>query len=316
MTLLTPPPVAADDPSARPPGRAREPEVFDFRRRVTLGREDARHLEIALGRFARHWGTQLATRLRAVVQVGFEDLLVRSYDEYASDLPTPTLMMLCDVGKGRQTAALQVPLATTFVWVDHLVGGRGLGDAREERELTDIETTLVRDLLQATCDDLAYSFTGVVPLTVAVRGIAYNPQFAQAMAGSDSVLVARFSVRVGARTDVATLMLPADLVLGALHEAERDDVAVPVEDEERAETATRVAETVLDAPVELVVRLAPATVRPRDVLALAPGDVLPLSHPASRPLEVVVEEKVLARAALGSTGRRLACQIIHVEEQS
>ena len=72
----------------------------------------------------------------------------------------------------------------------------------------------------------------------------------------------------------------------------------------------------LEVPVEVAVRCTPRTLHPRDVVDLAVGDVLPLSHPASRPLEVVVDGVVLAHAAAGTHGSRLACQVVSVEEKS
>jgi flagellar motor switch protein FliM len=52
------------------------------------------------------------------------------------------------------------------------------------------------------------------------------------------------------------------------------------------------------------------------VVGLAVGDVLPLQHPATRPLDVVVDGVVLARAAVGSQGSRLACRVVDVEEEN
>ena len=60
--------------------------------------------------------------------------------------------------------------------------------------------------------------------------------------------------------------------------------------------------------------LRPEVIHPRDVVHLAVGDVLPLSHPSTEPLDVVVDGVVLARAAAGSHGSRLACRVVTVEE--
>ena len=42
------------------------PEVYDFRRPMTLAREHGRVLERAFETYARQWGNQLSARLRAV----------------------------------------------------------------------------------------------------------------------------------------------------------------------------------------------------------------------------------------------------------
>jgi flagellar motor switch protein FliM len=295
-------------------GRTAEPEPYDFRRPLTLPRDHARHLEMAFERFGRQFGNQLTARLRTLTHLTLDALTLSTYDEYVNLLPTPTAMVLCTVTQTRQTAMLQLPVAATLVWIDYLFGGDGRGDDREGRELTEIELTLVRDLLQHSLSDLEYAFAGLAPLGVTVRGVQYNPQFVQAAGASDAVLVASFTLRVGEREDAVTLMLPADTMLATLRAA---DGPVARSEGERLAAAAAHADletAVQDVPVEVAVRFAPVVIHPRDVVHLAVGDVLPLSHPSTEPLDVVVDGVVLARAAAGSHGSRLACRVVTVEE--
>ncbi|MCG2802672.1 MAG: flagellar motor switch protein FliM, partial [Cellulomonas sp.] len=74
-----------------------EAKLYDFRRPLTLAREQSRRLEMAFERFARMWGTQLTSRLRVPYTVVADQLVLRTYDEYVSTLPSPTLMVLCQV---------------------------------------------------------------------------------------------------------------------------------------------------------------------------------------------------------------------------
>lgn len=311
--LVTPSSPATTAP-ARRRSRDAQPVPYDFRRPLTLSREHARHLSMALQRFARLWGTQMTARLRALVQVTFDDVALVTYDEHVASLPSPTALFVCTVDQPRGTAILQLPLPAVFVWVDYLFGGTGIGDDREGRELTEIETTVVRDLLTPALADLSYTFASIMPLQLSMRSVQYNPQFVQAVGATDAVLSARFTLRLGEqRVDGGTLMLPAEPVLAALRAEQAGDG-----DEDarhRAQVARAELErATLEAPVDVVVRCTPRIVHPRDVIDLEVGDVLPLSHPASRPLEVVVEDVVLAHAAAGTHGSRLACQVVSVEE--
>ena len=77
---------------------------------------------------------------------------------------------------------------------------------------------------------------------------------------------------------------------------------------------SRLERAMQEVPVEVAVRFAPVVVHPRDVIDLAVGDVLPLSHPSTDLLDVVVDGVVLAQAAAGSHGSRLACRVVTVEE--
>jgi flagellar motor switch protein FliM len=306
-------PARTDVPKQRR-GRTAEPELYDFRRPLTLPRDHARHLEMGFERFGRQFGNQLTARLRALTNLTLDELNLRTYDEYINLLPTPTAMVLCTITHSRQTAMLQLPVQATLVWIDYLFGGNGRGDDRPGRELTDIELALVRDLLKHSLADLEYAFAALAPLALTVGGVQYNPQFVQAAGATDAVLVASFTLRVGERYDAVTLMLPADSVLAQLRAA--DGPVARTEDERTA--AERVAadleHAMQEVPVEVAVRFAPVVVHPRDVIDLAVGDVLPLSHPSTDLLDVVVDGVVLAQAAAGSHGSRLACRVVTVEE--
>jgi len=281
---------------------------------LTLARDHARHLEMAFQRFGRQWGNQLTARLRVLASVTLEDFSLRTYEDYVSQLPTPTAVVLCTVEQTRQTAVVQLPVAATMVWIDYLFGGTGRGDDREGRELTEIEFSLVRDLLQHSLGDLRYAFAGLAQLDVSVRSVQYNPQFVQAAGASDPVIAASFTMRVGEREDTATLMFPAEVLLAALRSSDGAD-GRSEEDRAAAEAARDDLEVAVhDVPVEVAVRFAQVTVHPRDVVHLAVGDVLPLSHPSTALLDVVVDGVVLAHAAAGSNGPRLACQVVTVEE--
>ncbi|WP_239079049.1 flagellar motor switch protein FliM [Cellulomonas marina] len=309
MTVQTPRPATT---SRR--ARTGVPEPYDFRRPMTMARETSRLLEMAFERFARQWGTQFTARLRVTTQVTLEDLSLRVYDEYANSLPTHTAVVLCTVEQTRQTGILQVPVEATMVWVDYLLGGSGLGDDRAERELSEIELVLVKDALQHALDDLGYAFAAVTPLDVTIRSVQYNPQFVQAVSAAENVLVATFSLRLGERVDTATLMIPAEPTLGVIRVSRETDDRSEDEVRAAAEAAVHLHETVQDVPLEVAVRFAPVPVHPREVVELRIGDVLPIHHPVSTPLDVVVDGVVLARAAAGSQGSRLACQIVTVEE--
>jgi flagellar motor switch protein FliM len=282
---------------------------------MTMAREHARVLEMAFETFSRQWGNQLTARLRAMAQVTLDGLTLTSYDEYVRSLPGTTAMMLCTIEQTRQTAVVQVPVSTTMVWIDYLLGGPGTGDAREDRELTEIEITLLRGVMQAALGDLGYAFSALTPLDVTLRAVQYNPQFVQAVPASDSVLVATFVLRVGEREDLATVMFPAELLLSAVRQADGAS-GRSGEDQRAHELAVLDLEAAVEeVPVEVAVRFAPVVVRPRDVVGLAVGDVVPLSHPSSQPLDVVVDGVVLARAAAGNNGSRLACMVVTVEEK-
>jgi len=288
------------------PGKpARTVEVYDFSRPTTLARDHARVLELAFETFARQWGTQLTAQVRVISQVTCEQVLMRGYDEYAASLPATTTMVLCTVGSLEAQAVIQFPSAAALSWVTHMLGGTGL-PAPSERPFTQIEQALVRRLMDDALEDLRYSLGALLILPIAVGAIQYNSQFAQAAATADLMIVASFVIRVGESTTCATLALPAEALLPQLGEPGPVLPPTPAAELLRAQLGW--------VPVDVSVRLTHARVKPSAILALAVGDVIALPHPTHRPLDLVVDGRPLARAAVGSTGSRLACIIIDTED--
>jgi flagellar motor switch protein FliM len=280
---------------------------------MTLAREHGRVLEMAFETYARQWGTQLTSRLRVVSNVTLDSVEMRSYDEYVGGLPGMTTMVMCGVEPGRSAAVLQLPIEATFTWIDHMLGGPGV-PLEVARELTEIEWHLLRELLQHALADLTYAFAAICPLDVTVRSVQYNPQFVQAAAASEPVIIATFSLHVAEGEAVATFMVPADTLLASLRAGETIDSRTPEEIAAHRNAYRQVTEQVLDVPVGVGVRFAPLTVAATDIARLAVGDVLSLRHRAETPLDIVVGEVNLGTAAIGTSGTRLACLVVTSEE--
>lgn len=286
-------------------GRTVEP--YDFRRPTTLAREHSRVLELAFETFARQWGTQLTAKVRAVSQVTCDEVVMKTYDEYAAALPPTTAMVLCAIEGLDAKAVFQFPAASALSWVGYMLGGDNSLEI-PERKFTQIEQALVRRLIDDALEDLRYSLGMVLVSHISVDLIQYNSQFAQAAATSDLMIVATFSVRVGDSMTTSTVAIPAEALLPQLGEANPTSTTVNAK--------KLVTDQISWAPVEVSLRLNPATVSPSRILDLAVGDVLAIPHQKHRPLVIAVEGHPLALAAVGSNGSRLACVIVTTEETS
>ncbi|MHB1065099.1 MAG: flagellar motor switch protein FliM [Georgenia sp.] len=298
------------------PSAEKAPVAYDFRRPMTLPREHARLLEMAFESFSRHWANQLVARLRVNVTGTVEKVRMRTYEEYIGSLPATTTMVLLTTEPGRRAAAIEFPLAASLVWVDHMLGGPGTQGAVPDRELTELEQELIRELLRRTLSDLNYVFASILPLGVELKSIQYNPQFVQAAEASTPVIVGHITLHVDGHDVPTTVMLPAEGIVSALRDGENTDERSETEIEEDRLLHTELAESVEHVPVEVNLRFRPITVHPREMVTLAVGDLLPLHHPSSRPLDVVVGNKTLAQAAPVAQGSRLAGMVVHVKEHS
>ncbi|HSF27033.1 MAG TPA: flagellar motor switch protein FliM [Actinomycetes bacterium] len=293
--------------------RGAGPQLYDFRRPTKLSREHVRSLQILCETFGRRWSTLLTTSLRAVCGVSLLSIEQLTYDEYVSALSTPTVMNLLSVEPIPGTGVIEISLPSAMATIDHLLGGPG-GENQPARHLTEIETALLHGVLTRVLGELTYAFESLLPMRPELTGIEYNPQFAQAAAASDMVIVASFEMRIGALESVATLCLPFAGVVARLESSHGHGVVTDRERRAREQAAVALASGLETVPVDVSVRFQPVPLTPAELVALAVGDVLPLRHPTSAPLAVTAADVVFAHAVPGSQGKRLACLVVEPPE--
>jgi flagellar motor switch protein FliM len=290
-------------------GRRRgEPRTYDFRRPTKLSREHVRVLQIAQEAFARQATTILTTFLRAGARLELVGIEQFSYDDYVVTLPNPVFISTFSLEPAAGKGMLAYPLDIAMAIVDHMLGGDGRAD-QPIRPMTAMETTITNHLLDRLLDEFATSFATITEIQPALLGHEYNPQLAQAAAGSDTVMVASYTMSVGSREGEATLVLPFSSFAQALNNAASPQLSETALAKRRRATEALTARLNL-VPVDVSVRFAPLTVSSADLLSLAVGDVLLLRHPPDAPLEVTTNDVTFAYAIASNHRRRLAAAIV------
>ena len=294
-------------------GQGAGPTTYDFRRPIKLSREHIRTLQIGFETNARSCGTLLTTRLRAVSNVTLSSIEQLNYDEYVASLNNPTVLAVVTLDPLPGTVLMEMSTSAVMTAIDHMLGGPG--GAQPERPLTEVEMPLLRGLMERMLSELRYGFETLVDLSPKLKEIEYNAQFLRAHQPGDAVVIATFDMKIGAEECLSTICLPFNTILPVLERTE----AIVVSDAERAskDLALRnLTAGLSSAPIDVAVRFQPIRMRTDDIVDLRPGDVVPLGHATSRPLEVTVNEIVFAHAVPGNQGARLACLVVPAPKES
>jgi flagellar motor switch protein FliM len=310
--------IVADAPSVPAPrspegqvrSRRREPRTYDFRRPTKLSREHVRILQIAQENFARQATTSLTSMLRTGARMELVGIEQFSYDDYIATLPSSYFLATFTLEPLPGKGVLAYPLDTAMAIVDHMLGGAGAGE-QPNRPMTGMESTITSHLLERLLDELAASFAHITPLQPALDGVEYNPQLAQAAAGSETVMVGTYSMRIGDREPDATLVLPFASFAAALNNAASPQLSETAR-HKRQRALEALTERLSEVPVDVSVRFNPLEVPSGDLLSLAVGDVLLLRHSQDRPLEVTTNDVTFAHALPSNHRRRLAAEIVPV----
>lgn len=287
------------------------PVVYDFRRPNKFTREHVRALQIASETFARQFTTVLSTTLRTVSQVQAKGIHQLTYDEYIRDVPNPTYLAILSLAPLAGASIFHLPLPVVMTAVDRLLGGPGAGPALH-RPLTEIEQSLMRDLLGRVLRELAYAFESLTALEPTVLHQESNPQFAQIGSPSDMVIVFVYDLRIGGQAGEATLCVPFASLQPVLDEVAANSLLAGRVEADADSVRESLASRMGAAPVTVSVSFPPVTLALSDIVDLRPGDVLPLEHRVDDPLEVSIGGLPRFAARPGRRGKRLACVITSV----
>ncbi len=315
----TPPTTPPTDPVGSEPAPARsadgrgrrrrgEPRPFDFRRPSTLSREHVRTMQIVQETLARGFTTTLASTLRAATHVGIRDIEQRPYDEYVREIPNPTSLTLLSLRPLAGSAMLEIPLRIGFVATELMLGGVGGAD-QPNRSMTDLELSLLRNIVELTLPELRYAFEPIAAIQPAVIAQEANPQFAQLAAPTDMVIIISFDVRIESVTEVMSLCIPFGGLqphLEALSASNRNGGQSP---EKVAAEQARLREHLSAAGVEAQATFRTAVASSSQIIDLRVGDLLLFNHSVEMPLTLQTGGVPIYDVSIGRVNRHLALQI-------
>jgi flagellar motor switch protein FliM len=296
---------ATSDGGRRPRPEARS---YDFRRPVRLAREDSHLLKVAMQTFGRQATTQLTTSLRALSVLSLVQVEEMSYDEYLSSLPEACVSAVLSLEPLQGKSLLSIELNTLLVMIDHLLGGNGT-EKQPDRMLSDIEQMLVRHIFGKVLRELAYAFEPIAMIKPILLGLESNPQFVQAAAPTDPVVVMKMQLAVGESSSVANLCLPYAMLHPAL-EAVTQSADRGEKLKLRSAAAARTTQRLNDVEVDVSVRFDPMRLPSSQIGRLAVGDVINLGHRTIKPLSITSAASTFALAVPGASGRQLAALIV------
>jgi flagellar motor switch protein FliM len=294
----------APAPKAEPVAEAVSPSGsvirYNFRRPDRVSKEQIHSLHFLHDRFARNLATSLSAYLRTITELSVVSVEQFSYSEFLMSLTDPTAFYALAIPPFDELAALEINPTVAFSMVDRMLGGSG-APITLTRALTEIEQHVVDSVVKLLLDALTETWRPIVDLAFGIRGRETRPQMLQVAAPNEIVIMIVFDVKIGESRGMINLCIPASIVettgahfVQAWHRQRREPTP-----NERAWLHENLARVPVDASATLE-----TTLTARDILELAPGDVLSLGHPIYQPVDVRVGGTVKFKGRLASDNGR------------
>ncbi|WP_217921579.1 flagellar motor switch protein FliM [Miltoncostaea oceani] len=289
----------ADEPQVRP---------FDFLRPSKFSKDQLRTIELLHDTFCRSAQTQLSGALRAMVEIEVVTADQVTYGEFVNSMPAPSLITIVTMEPLEGNAVVEVNLPIVFSIIDRLVGGPGTHRPKP-RELTEIEHALVGGVIETLLRGFSEAWSTVVPARFRKVGTEMNPQFAQIVAPSDMVVLITFELRIGAQTGSISLCVPYLVLEPVMDRFTAQSYFSALTAGPSPEMREGIATELGSVSIPVSVELGAAELNVGDLLALAPGDVIPLSVAPGSDAVVRIGRREAFHAQPGVRGRHAAVQI-------
>jgi flagellar motor switch protein FliM len=190
--------------------------------------------------------------------------------------------------------------------LDGFFGGSGRAATDAHAAIAPAAQRFLALLLKSSSADFTAAWTPVSPLELELVKQEINPRLLQLGGPQDSLIVAKFNVEFGARSGRIDWLLPENTLAPIREALASDGGKTPAPKQEAWAPELRTA--LQDAMLETRAILTQAEISLRELVRLAPGDIIPIEPPQH--VTLLAGEVPLYRGRFGVSQGRNALKII------
>jgi flagellar motor switch protein FliM len=294
-----------DDPSKRA-------EPYDFRRPDRIAKDQLRAIHLLHDNFARSLASSLSAYLRAYVIVNLVSVEQLSFREFSGCLPSPTCIVSLSMKPYDGSAILEMNPTMVFPVLEMLLGGSGKAPMRLNREITEIEKSILDGLFRIILNDLKEAWQPITSLQFGIENHETEPQFLQIMAPNEAVVAVAVEIRIGEVSGMMNIGIPS-IVIKMLRQKFDQQWSIR-KAESNEEDRQRILKLIKPSHLKLDARLQGPKLTVEDMLSLEVDDVLELDFALDRPVDLIVNGTLKFHGRVASDGRRRVFEIMKWKE--
>ncbi|MCK9168999.1 MAG: flagellar motor switch protein FliM [Treponema sp.] len=298
----------ADD--FKPVSDTRKIKIYDFKRPDKFSKEQLRTVSNMHETFARLTTTSLSAQLRSLVHVHVASVDQLTYEEFIRSIPTPTTLAVVNMDPLKGNAVLEIDPTITFCVIDRLFGGRGTTTGNKNRDLTDIEQSVMEGIIVRILANMREAWTQVIDLRPRLGQIETNPQFAQIVPPSEMVVLVTLETKVGDEEGMMNFCIPYLTIEPIISKLSSQFWFSSVRRSSTTQYLGTLKEKLSSVDMDVVAEVGSIDLPIREVLSLRVGDVIRLSNiRVGDPLTLSVGNKKKFYCQPGVVGKKMAVQI-------
>lgn len=189
---------------------------YDFRSPKKITKETIKLLKGIYENYCRMLSSRLTSMLRLMCDVTVEQVEESIFHEYNNALDDYVLMGLVNLNYPDKTTSdsqilMEISKPLSFVIIDRLLGGSG-EEYENLRDYTDIELSLLSNLLKQVVPQMGISWEGTIEIGTELAKIETNSRFIQSINYNDTVVIIVLNVALNQSTGKITICMPSSII--------------------------------------------------------------------------------------------------------
>lgn len=281
-------------------------QTYDFRRPDRIAKDQLRAIHQLHENFARNLASSLSAYLRAYAAVNLVSVEQVSFVEFTQILPAPTSLIALGLKPYDSNAVLEINPSLVFPILEMLLGGTGKA-VKIEREITEIEQSILEGLLRIILNDLRATWSAVAAIEFSIEAHETEPQLLQILAPNEAVVAISMEVRIGESSGMMNIGIPS-IIVKMLRQRFDQQWSIR-KTQSTNDEQERMLRLIRPSTVRLDARLEGPKLGVTELLNLQDGDTVVFDYPIERSLDFLVNGRLKYQGEVVITGRKRAFQI-------
>ncbi len=288
-------------------------QPYDFRRPDRIAKDQLRAIHLLHDNFARSLAGSLSAYLRAYVMVNLISVEQLSFLEFSQCLPAPTCIVSLGMRPFDGNAILELNPQMVFPILEMLLGGSGKTPFKANREITEIEQTILDGVFRIILHDLREAWAPISTINFSIESHETEPQLLQILAPNEAVVSIGIEIRIGEVAGMMNLGIPS-IIIKMLRQKFDQQWSVR-KSESTEEERIRILQLIKPSILKLDARLIGPSLTVSQMLDLREDDMLQFDYPVNRPLDLVINGSHKFHGHVATNGRKRLFEIesIHTE---
>ena len=299
---------AGSSPLAMPDSHNRVATLLDFRRPDRIAKSQLRSIHQLHENFVRSLASSLSAYLRTYLTARLVSVEQLSWAEFLECLPAPTCVVAMGLKPFEGSAVMEINPSLVFPILELLLGGDGKLLFNNQREITEIEQSVLDGIFRLILGDLREAWHFVTDIDFTIEKMERNPQQLQILSPTEAVVAIAIEVRIGDTSGTLNIAMPSINIKMMRQQFDQQWTLRKTGSGEADQQ--RNLRLIGKARLTSEVRLNGCELSLRDLAELEVGEIVNFQASRNSPLELMINGQSKYRGHLVASGHRAGLRIV------